>query len=97
MCGVCLEDSRLNRDATSLTRPSLSRSTSQTDLTSPSELTSGKTLDEMGAKTPEEGAKVLIHLATADVPSSGWYFGSDLQRSPLDRYRGPGEPPYTGE
>lgn len=73
------------------------RFTLQTDLTSPFEKSSGKTLDEMGAKAPEEGAKVLIHLATADVPSSGWYFGSDLQRSPLDRYRGPGEPPYTGE
>eukprot|EP00752_Nemacystus_decipiens_P011456 g10173.t1 len=69
----------------------------KTDLNKPLETVSGKTLDEMGAKPPEAGAKVLIHLATADVPSSGWYFGSDLQRSPLDRYRGPGEPPYTGE
>eukprot|EP00903_Cladosiphon_okamuranus_P009066 g8667.t1 len=67
----------------------------KTDLNKPLETVTGKTLDEMGAKTPEEGAKVLVHLATADVPSSGWYFGSDLQRSPLDRYRGPGEPPYT--
>lgn len=69
----------------------------KTDLTSPFEDSSGKTLDDMGAKTPAEGARVLVHLATADVPRSGWYFGSDIQRSPLDRYRGPGEPPYTGE
>eukprot|EP00752_Nemacystus_decipiens_P011455 g10172.t1 len=69
----------------------------KTDLTSPFEKSSGKTLEEMGAKPPEEGAKVLIYLATADVPSSGWYFGSDIQRSPLDRYRSPGDPPYTGE
>lgn len=66
-------------------------------MTSPFEKPGGKTLDEMGAKAPEEGAKVLIHLATADVPSSGWYLGSDIQRSPLDRYRSPGDPPYTGE
>lgn len=58
---------------------------------------SGKTLEEMGAKTPAEGAHVLVHLATAEVPASGWYFGSDLQRSPLDRYRSPGEPPYEGK
>ncbi|CAM9091830.1 unnamed protein product [Scytosiphon promiscuus] len=69
----------------------------KTDLTSVFEGSSGKTLEEMGAKTPAEGAHVLVHLATADVPASGWYFGSDLQRSPLDRYRGPGEPPYEGK
>eukprot|EP00903_Cladosiphon_okamuranus_P009065 g8666.t1 len=69
----------------------------KTDLASNLEKPGGKTLDEMGAKSPAEGAKVLVHLATADVPCSGWYYGSDIQRSPLDRYRGPGEPPYTGE
>lgn len=68
----------------------------KTDLTKPFEA-SGKTLDEMGAKSPAEGAKVLVHLATADGASSGWYFGSDLVRSPLDRYRGPGDPPYVGK
>lgn len=28
---------------------------------------------------------------------TGWYYGSDAVRSPLDRYRGPGEPPYLGD
>ncbi|CBN79973.1 conserved unknown protein [Ectocarpus siliculosus] len=69
----------------------------KTDMTAPFEKTMGKSLDEMGAKTPAEGAKVLVHLATGEVPSSGWYFGSDLQRSPLDRYRSPGDPAYDGK
>ncbi|CAM9727827.1 unnamed protein product [Ectocarpus sp. 13 AM-2016] len=69
----------------------------KTDMTAPFEKTMGKSLDEMGAKTPTEGARVLVHLATGEVPSSGWYFGSDLQRSPLDRYRSPGDPAYDGK
>lgn len=69
----------------------------KTDMTAPFEKTMGKSLDEMGAKTPAEGAKVVVHLATGEVPSSGWYFGSDLQRSPLDRYRSPGDPAYDGK
>ncbi|CAM9702315.1 unnamed protein product [Hapterophycus canaliculatus] len=69
----------------------------KTDMTKIFEASSGKTLEEMGAKTPAEGAHVIVHLATADVSASGWYFGSDLQRSPLDRYRGPGDPPYDGK
>ncbi|CAN0090091.1 unnamed protein product [Ectocarpus fasciculatus] len=69
----------------------------KTDMTTPFEKSMGKSLDEMGAKTPAEGAKVLVHLATGEVPSTGWYFGSDLQRSPLDRYRSPGDPAYDGK
>ena len=56
-----------------------------------------KSLEEMGAKSPAEGAEVLVYLANGDVASSGWYFGSDKQRSPLDRYRNPGSPPYDGK
>ena len=57
----------------------------------------GKTVEEMGAKSPEEGAKPLVYLAVGDVPSSGWYFGSDMKRSPLHRYREPGSPAYDGQ
>lgn len=56
-----------------------------------------KSLDEMGAKSPSDGAKVIVHLAVGDVSSSGWFYGSDIERSPLDRYRGPGSPPYDGK
>lgn len=68
-----------------------------TDLTQPWAKMNNKTLEEMGAKRPEEGAKPLVYLATGDVPRSGWYFGSDMKRSPLDRYRAPGSPEYDGQ
>ncbi|CAN0032247.1 unnamed protein product [Laminaria digitata] len=54
-------------------------------------------LDDVGAKPPSDGAEVLVYLATGDVDASGWFFGSDKQRSPLDRYRGPGDPAYDGK
>lgn len=68
-----------------------------TDLAQPLAKMSNKTLEEMGAKPPEEGAKPLVFLATGDVPRSGCYFGSDIKRSPLDRYRAPGSPEYDGQ
>ena len=40
-----------------------------------------------------EGARAPLHLLLGNV-GSGWYYGSDAVRSPLDRYRGPGEPAY---
>lgn len=69
----------------------------KTDLSEKFAATFGKSLDEMGAKSPAEGAEAIVYLATGDVPSSGWYFGSDKQRSPLDRYREPGSPAYDGK
>merc|ERR1712007_93066 len=51
----------------------------------------------MGAtKSPEEGTKAAIHCLLGDLEGNGRYYGSDAVRSPLDRYRGPGDPPYTG-
>jgi len=57
---------------------------------------------EMGMLTVEEGAVCPVYLMTGDLASlpgfsSGWYFGSDSQRSPLHKYRSPGAPPYQGE
>jgi NAD(P)-dependent dehydrogenase (short-subunit alcohol dehydrogenase family) len=53
----------------------------------------------MGAtNTPEQSnchVAPLFLLFDEAVPASGWYFGSDAVRSPLDRYRGPGDPPYV--
>jgi len=52
-----------------------------------------------GAKPPSEGAKVTIGMMLGDLPekSNGWYFGSDLKRSPLHKYRGFGGDLYDGE
>jgi len=51
----------------------------------------------MGAKTPDEGTVSTMHLLFADgLEGSGRYYGSDAKRSPLDRYRSPGSPPYEG-
>jgi len=55
----------------------------------------------MGATgTPEKGARIPVFLLTDtdDVPHrpTGRFHGSDGLRSPLDRYREPGSPPYDG-
>ena len=68
----------------------------ETDMTRPFADAQGKTPREMGMKTPEDGASASVFLIMEDVPGSGMYFGSDCQRSPIDRYRSPGDPPYNG-
>lgn len=65
-----------------------------TDLTKALAASMNKTPEEMGAKPSSDGAKAPIFLTTGDVAGSGWYFGSDCVRSPLDRYRSPGDPAY---
>lgn len=54
----------------------------------------------MGATNPPEKGTIaplycLFSDEIANAPS-GRYYGSDAVRSPLDRYRGPGDPPYQG-
>jgi len=66
-----------------------------TDLTLPR--AGGADPSSLGMKPPQEGTKATLHLLLGDPGGSGWYFGSDAQRSPLDRYRSPGDPPYTGD
>ena len=58
----------------------------------------------MGAtKTPEESNCHVapLHLLFGEVEqpeaNKGRYYGSDGVRSPLDVYRGPGDPPYVGD
>jgi len=58
------------------------------------------TRDMGGAtKPPDEGTTAPVYLLmdeeVASLPT-GWYYGSDAKRSPLDRYRAPGDPPYEG-
>ncbi len=68
-----------------------------TDLTKDRALSQGKSPEEMGMKTPHEGATAILHSLFGDLAVSGWYYGSDAQRSPMHRYRSPGDPPYSGE
>jgi len=69
----------------------------ETDLTRPYAESRGVSPKQMGMKTPLEGTVASMHLLFGDVGGSGWYFGSDAKRSPLDRYRSPGDPEYTGD
>ena len=67
-----------------------------TDLTVPYAEASGKSPAEMGMKSPEEGTLSVLFLLFGELLETGRYYGSDAIRSPLDRYRSPGDPPYTG-
>jgi len=69
----------------------------ETDLTRPMAVAGGKTPSEMGMKSPEEGASASVFLLMGNPEGSGHYYGSDCLRSPIDRYRSPGDPPYTGD
>ncbi len=61
-----------------------------TDLTRVYEKERGATVEEMGGKTPREGATAPLFLLFGEPEGSGHYYGSDSKRSPLDRYRAPG-------
>ena len=69
----------------------------ETDMTRRYAEQRGVSPEEMGMKSPQAGTKASLHLLFGDVPASGWYFGSDAVRSPMDRYRSPGDPPYEGD
>lgn len=72
----------------------------ETDLTRAFASGMGKTPAEMGMKPAEAGAAVVVGLVLGDLPTppgQAHYYGSDALRSPLDKYRGPGEPPYEGD
>lgn len=69
----------------------------ETGMTRPMAEREGKDPEEMGMKPPEEGTTAQMHLLFGEPEGSGWYFGSDAERSPLDRYRAPGDPPYEGD
>jgi NAD(P)-dependent dehydrogenase (short-subunit alcohol dehydrogenase family) len=69
----------------------------ETDLTRHYVAAQGKSASELGMKTPAEGARSPLHLLFAELEGNGRYYGSDCQRSPLDRYRAPGSAPYTGD
>jgi carbonyl reductase 1 len=68
----------------------------ETDMTRHYAESQGKPAAALGMKPPSEGAKAPLFLLFAELEGNGRYYGSDAQRSPLDRYRAPGTPPYTG-
>jgi hypothetical protein len=47
-------------------------------------------------KPPSAGARAPMHHLFGTLEGNGRYYGSDAERSPLDRYRSPGTAPYTG-
>jgi len=67
-----------------------------TDLTRHYAANSGKSAAELGMKPPEEGARAPLFLLFGELEGNGRYYGSDAKRSPMDRYRSPGSPAYTG-
>ncbi|HVJ91643.1 MAG TPA: SDR family NAD(P)-dependent oxidoreductase, partial [Labilithrix sp.] len=68
----------------------------ETDMTRRYAESSGKTPAELGMKPPSAGTKAPMFLLFGELEGNGHYYGSDAQRSPLDRYRAPGSAPYTG-
>lgn len=68
-----------------------------TDMTRGYAKSQGKTPAEMGMKPPAAGARSAMFLLFGEPEGNGRYYGSDAKRSPLDRYRSPGDPPYTGD
>lgn len=69
----------------------------ETDMTRPYAAGSGKSPAELGMKSPADGARSPLFLLFGDLVGNGRYYGSDGKRSPLNRYRSPGDPEYTGE
>lgn len=67
-----------------------------TDLTLPRAQAAGMSAEELGMKPPEQGTVATMHLLFGTPHGSGHYYGSDAKRSPMDRYRAPGDPEYTG-
>ena len=48
---------------------------------------------------PQHVAPLFLLFGNVPTPATnpGRYYGSDAVRSPIDRYRGPGDPPYEGD
>lgn len=66
-----------------------------TDMTRPHAEARGKRPEELGMKPPREGTRAPLFLLFGEPEGNGRYYGSDAKRSPLDRYRAPGDPEYV--
>ena len=82
----------LGRETPGLTINACTPGFIETDLTRPFAEAKGVTPAEMGMKAVDQGTRATMHLLFGEVGASGWYFGSDALRSPLDRYRSPADP-----
>jgi NAD(P)-dependent dehydrogenase (short-subunit alcohol dehydrogenase family) len=69
----------------------------ETDLTRHHSETTGKSAADLGMKPPAEGTRSALYLLFEELEGNGRYYGSDAVRSPLDSYRAPGDPPFTGD
>jgi NAD(P)-dependent dehydrogenase (short-subunit alcohol dehydrogenase family) len=69
----------------------------ETDMTRPMAGSSGKSPAELGMSPPSEGTRSALFLLFGEPEGNGRYYGSDAVRSPLDRYRAPGSPPFLGD
>jgi NAD(P)-dependent dehydrogenase (short-subunit alcohol dehydrogenase family) len=68
----------------------------ETDMTRPAAQARGAPPADLGMKPPAAGTVAILFLLFGTPRGSGHYYGSDAKRSPLDRYRAPGSPEYTG-
>ena len=68
----------------------------ETDMTRPMTGSTGKSAAELGMSPPSEGTRSAMFLLFDEPEGNGRYYGSDAVRSPLDRYRAPGSPPFLG-
>ena len=68
----------------------------ETDLTRPHAEYRGIAPADLGMKQPVHGTVAILFLLFGEPQGSGQYYGSDARRSPLDRYRAPGDPEYKG-
>jgi NAD(P)-dependent dehydrogenase (short-subunit alcohol dehydrogenase family) len=69
----------------------------ETDMTRKYATAQNKAPAELGMKPPSAGARAAMFLLFGEPEGNGRYYGSDGQRSPLDRYRAPGDPPFAGD
>ena len=70
---------------------------SSTDMTRDYARSQGKSPEERGMKPPAAGTSAPVFLLFGALEGTGRYYGSDAQRSPLDRYRAPSTEPYRGK
>jgi NAD(P)-dependent dehydrogenase (short-subunit alcohol dehydrogenase family) len=69
----------------------------ETDMTKAYVESQNKSAADLGMKPPSAGARAPMFLLFGEPEGNGRFYGSDSQRSPLDRYRSPGSAPYTGD
>jgi carbonyl reductase 1 len=69
----------------------------ETDMTRGYAASQAKSPSELGMKPPSAGTVAPMHLLFDELEGNGRYYGSDAKRSPLDRYRAPGSPPYVAD